>query len=90
MAFSLVATVQVPMAKLPPSSGAPPTLRVESLPNNAARISWEGNGFALEYVTNLTDNAASYPAGPWIQAPGMSNPYTNRPPSPSRIFRLKK
>jgi len=90
VAFSLVATVQVPMAKLPPSSGAPPTLRVESLPNNAARISWEGNGFALEYVTNLTDNAASYPAGPWIQAPGMSNPYTNRPPSPSRIFRLKK
>lgn len=89
-AFWLTAVAQVYVAKPLPVDNTPPTLRVESLPNNAARLSWEGNGFALEYVTNLTDNAASYPAGPWIQAPGMSNPYTNRPPSPSRIFRLKK
>jgi len=89
-AFSLTAVAQAYVAKPLVVDNTPPTLRVESLPNNAARISWEGNGFALEYVTNLTDNAASYPAGPWIQAPGMSNPYTNRPPSPSRIFRLKK
>ncbi len=89
-AFSLTAVAQAYVAKPLAVDNTPPTLRVESLPNNAARISWEGNGFALEYVTNLTDNAGSYPAGPWIQAPGMSNPYTNRPPSPSRIFRLKK
>lgn len=89
-AFSLTAAAQAYVAKPLPADNTPPTLRVESLPNNAARISWEGNGFALEYVTNLTENMASYPAGPWIQAPGMSNPYTNRPPSPSRIFRLKK
>ncbi len=89
-AFSLTAVAQAYVAKPLAVDNTPPTLRVESLPNNAARISWEGNGFALEYVTNLTDNAASYPAGPWIQAPGMSNPYTNRPPSPSRIFRLKR
>jgi hypothetical protein len=89
-AFSLTAVAQAYVAKPLAVDNTPPTLRVESLPNNAARLSWEGNGFALEYVTNLTDNAASYPAGPWIQAPGMSNPYTNRPPSPSRIFRLKK
>lgn len=89
-AFSLTAVAQAHVAEPLAVDNTLPTLRVESLPNNAARLSWEGNGFALEYVTNLTDNAASYPAGPWIQAPGMSNPYTNRPPSPSRIFRLKK
>lgn len=89
-AFSLTAVAQAYVAKPLPVDTTPPTLRAESLPNNVARLSWEGNGFALEYVTNLTDDAASYPAGPWIQAPGMSNPYTNRPPSPARFFRLKK
>jgi len=89
-AFSLTAEMQAFRAPAVPPSGPAVTLRVESLPNNAARISWEGNGYALEYVTNMTENVASYPAGPWIQAPGMSNPYTNRPPSPARFFRLKR
>ena len=67
-----------------------PTLYITSLNTNAARLSWTGSGYALESVTNLTGNSASYPLGPWQQVTNMANPYTVRLDEPSRFFRLKK
>ena len=54
------------------------------------RLWWNGYGFTLESVTNLTDNFASAPVGPWQQVPRLSNPYTNDLTGPSRFFRLRK
>jgi len=67
-----------------------PTLKLEPHDTNAVRLSWTGGGYALESVTNLTDNLASYPTGPWQEVPSMSNPFTNSLASPSRFFRLRK
>ncbi len=68
-----------------------PVLQATSPDTNSLRLSWTGGGYALESSTNLNLGPASYPVGPWIPVPQMSNPYlwsfTN---SPARFFRLKK
>jgi len=67
-----------------------PALNITSVDTNLVRVSWSGNGYSLESITNLTDNSASYPLGPWQQVPDMANPYTIPADEPSRFFRLKK
>jgi hypothetical protein len=67
-----------------------PTLAISPVNMDAVRLWWTGGGYALESTTNLTDNSASYPVGPWQQVPRMSNPYTNFLEEPQRFFRLKK
>jgi hypothetical protein len=67
-----------------------PTLAISPVNMDAVRLWWTGGGYALESTTNLTDNSASYPVGPWQEVPRMSNPYTNFLEEPQRFFRLKK
>ena len=67
-----------------------PTLNVAPQGTEAVRLWWTGGGYALESITNLTDDPGSYPNGPWQQITNMSNPYTNNLAPPSRFFRLKK
>jgi len=69
-----------------------PAPRIEAAPldGSALWLAWDGHGYTLESVTNLTDNAASAPLGPWQQVPRLTNPYTNSLAGPSRFFRLRK
>ncbi len=67
-----------------------PLLNVTPLGVDAVRLWWTGAGYALESTTNLTDNLASLPLGPWQEVHHMSNPYTNTLSEPTRFFRLKK
>ena len=68
-----------------------PVLQAMSPDTNSLRLSWTGGGYALESSPILDLGLASYPFGPWMPVPQMSNPYlwslTN---SPARFFRLKK
>jgi len=76
-------------SKLPAEQS--PVLHATFLDTDALRLSWTGNGYALESSTNLNTGSLSYPAGPWTEVPQMANPYiwslTN---GLDRYFRLKK
>lgn len=68
-----------------------PALQVNPSGEGRVSFSWSGHGYALETSTNLDLGPLSYPAGPWIEVPQMSNPYlwplTN---GQQHFFRLKK
>ena len=75
----------------PPLAEQPsPVLTTAQIDANSLRISWAGNGYALESTTNLSLGSASYPSGPWQEVTNMSNPYTNHLDEAQRFFRLKK
>ena len=68
-----------------------PVLQATSPDTNSLRLAWTGGGYALESSTTLDLGPASYPFGPWMPVPQMSNPYLwNLTNSPARFFRLKK
>ena len=67
-----------------------PRLQFDPLDDGRLRLWWDGFGYTLESVSNLTDNFASAPLGPWQQVPRLTNPYTNTLIDPSRFFRLRK
>lgn len=83
----LSATVFLPS---PVPDNSPPVLALSPHGMNATRLSWTGYGYALETTTNLFLGSDSYPNGPWLPVPSMSNPYTNSLANPERYFRLKK
>lgn len=68
-----------------------PDLQMIAAGSDRITLSWFGHGYALETSTNLDFGPLSYPAGPWIEVPQMSNPYswsvTN---GPQRFFRIRK
>ena len=68
-----------------------PVLQATSPDTNSLRLAWTGGGYALESSTTLDLGPASFPFGPWMPVPQMSNPYLwNLTNSPARFFRLKK
>ena len=68
-----------------------PVLQTMSPDTNSLRLAWTGGGYALESSTTLDLGPASFPFGPWMPVPQMSNPYLwNLTNSPARFFRLKK
>jgi hypothetical protein len=67
-----------------------PNLEFDPPGDGTLRLFWDGPGYTLESVTNLTENLASAPFGSWQQVPRLTNPYTNTLSDPSRFFRLKK
>jgi hypothetical protein len=67
-----------------------PALDIALVGANSLRLSWGGQGYALESATNLSLGSASYPLGPWQEVTNMSNPYTNLLDEPQRYYRLKK
>lgn len=70
---------------------SPPSLEIDETGPGTFRLSWTGGGYALESSTNLVDGGSSYPFGPWLEVPRMSNPYTWSPTNETpAFFRLKK
>lgn len=68
-----------------------PALQVIPSGDGRVSFSWSGHGYALESSTNLDLGPLSYPAGPWIEVPQMSNPYSwNLTNDAQRFFRLRK
>ena len=87
--FALELEVTANVAPVLPQEPTP-SLVSTLLGDGRLRLAWDGFGYTLESVTNLTDNFTSAPLGPWQQVPGLSNPYTNDISDPSRFFRLRR
>lgn len=87
MALELSATANVaPALPEEPVSPLNWTLRGDG----SLLFGWDGGGFTLESTTDLANNAARAPLGPWQQMPALTNPYTNGLFESSQFFRLKK
>jgi hypothetical protein len=52
-------------------------------------LSWSGSGYFLEAAASLSNNL-SFPFGPWVEVPNMTNPYPSPVAEPFQFFRLKK
>ncbi len=81
------------VALIAPELPHEPLPALQVTPSGADRVSfsWSGHGYALETSTNLDLATLSYPAGPWLEVPQMSNPYSwDLTNGPQRFFRLRK